>query len=327
MKPNRNPARLIGSSLALGIAISLTLYKSEREIKTPQDDDLREAERIFEAREKVANLRIGGPLGTLIMRNQLEPLKSGLNPGLLDDDWFQTIRALFISGKIQSLRAEVQEFLLEESLARFERSLQRPDADLILYRTQIERLPPPLPGSPSRKTLRNWALNPQTSPTMKWSAFFKLLAQDAAPDPDLIEAFSRLIQCSNPSSEALALLDEIRSPSVRKSLLGLVLKKIRTYPGATKADLAKVLSRNAGLIPDDYKKVRSLSASLIKSGSPIEVESGLKSMANLLDFKPLDPDEVRKLRAWIKEIPASAMTPPVNAGIDRILVKIGGETN
>jgi hypothetical protein len=216
---------------------------------------------------------------------------------------------------------------MESSLVRFQRVLNNPPPDLDLYRAQIERLPTPGVSSNSRKILRDWALKNGTPESLRALAFQKLLAQDLNPEPGVIESMVHTLQSTNPSPEALSLLSEIRNPSIRKNLAQTISLRLKTYSKSVKPIAVRTLAKHMELIPEDYKKIRSLSASLIKSETESEIEAGIKAMSSILDFKKLEAGDAEKLRTWLKSIPDSRSTPVVKAGIRNLLVKIGGETN
>ena len=327
MNSKRNGPRIIAVSLLLSLAIYGTLQRSSRKIKVETESPIVEAERIFETREKSAQQRVGGRLGILILSNRLETLVEGMKTDPGNEDWFQTLRALFISGKTAGLNPDILEFVLESSLVRFQRLLNNPPPDFDLYRAQIERLPTPGVSSNSRKILRDWALKSGTPESLRALAFQKLLAQDLNPEPAVLESMVHRLQGTNPSPEALSLLNEIRNPSIRKNLAQTISVRLKNYSKSIKPIAVRTLAKHIELIPEDYKKVRSLSARLIKSETESEIEAGIKAMSSILDFKKLEAGDAEKLRTWLKSIPDSKSTSVVKAGIKNLLVKIGGETN
>jgi hypothetical protein len=92
---------------------------------------------------------------------------------------------------------------------------------------------------------------------------------------------------------------------------------------SARVEVVKALSRNIRLIPEDYKKVRSMAASLIKADSEMEIESGLRAMSTLIEYRALDPGESETLKTWLDGIREAKRTPLIRAAIQGILVKIG----
>jgi hypothetical protein len=327
MNPKLNGPRLIAVSLLSILVIVATLLYRTRAPKSAPESTVLEAELIFEGREKTAQQRIGGRLGLLILGNKLESLQEGLKPEPGDEEWFQTLRALFITGKVDSLKPEILQFIQETSLLRLEHSPRNGSGIPDLYQAQIQRLPVPAPNSKSRRILREWALKKDALLQKKPLAFQKLLAQDLNPEPAVLEAMRNILKNTSPEPWAFVILDEVRNPTIRKSLVLIISANLKSYSKSAKPFAVKALASHIGLIPDDYKKIRSASASLIKSDSEMEIEAGIKAMSSILNFKKLDAADAEKLRAWLKAIPDNRKQPAIKAGINLLLVKVGGEAD
>jgi hypothetical protein len=327
MNPRFNAIRLILVSLLLLAAIFASLHRRPTGESETGISAIREAERIFEIREMTALQRIGGRTGLWILGNRLDELRKGLNPPPSDRDWFETLRAFFISGKIGTLKPEVREFLLDRSV---ERIAHIPPADgslLELACAQIERLPVPTPDSPARKTLKDLSRRQDSLPPIKWMAFRKLVAQDSSPDPASLEALIQILKKGQPPPEALALIEDVRNPAVRRSLAHTVSTALKGYANPGRGIAVRALAKNIAMIPEDYKRIRSISVSLIKSNSTDDIETGLRAMASVLEFKKLDAPEATKLKGWLKSIPEEKSNPSIRGRVKVLLVKIGGETD
>jgi len=283
--------RLAGVALVLTLLILVTLKRNEKSKPTAAEDDLRIAENIFDAREKEATLKMGGRLGLHILQNDVASLQTDETLSLSDEAWFQTLRALFIAGKANGLRPETLDQLLMQSLIRFEKN--------------------------------HWLFNPKQPLPLKRIALFKLAAQTPDPSPRVIEAFVSILRGSDPSPDFISVIEAVRSPSVRKTLLQAVLPRTKSMAKSARVEVVKALSRNIRLIPEDYKKVRSMAASLIKADSEMEIESGLRAMSTLIEYRALDPGESETLKTWLDGIREAKRTPLIRAAIQGILVKIG----
>jgi hypothetical protein len=327
MNPRFNAIRLILVSALLLAAIFASLHRRSTGESESGISAIREAERIFEIREMTAHQRIGGRTGLWILGNRLDELRKGLNPPPSDRDWFETLRALFISGKSAALRPEVLEFLLETSVERAARIPPSDGSLLELACAQIERLPVPTPESPARKKLKDLSHQQDALPPLKWMAFRKLVAQDPSPEPASLEALIQILKKTAPPSEALALIEDVRNPAVRKSLARTVSTALKGYANPGKGMAVKTLAKNIAMIPEDYKRIRSISASLIKSNSSDDIETGLRAMTSILEFRKLDATEAVKLRGWLKSIPEEKSNPSIRGRVKVLLVKIGGETD
>lgn len=315
--------RLAGVALVLTLLILVTLKRNEKSKPTAAEDDLRIAENIFDAREKEATLKMGGRLGLHILQNDVASLKTDETLSLSDEAWFQTLRALFIAGKANGLPPETLDQLLMQSLIRFEKNHSTKNAKSTFHQTEIERLPSPLPESGAQKILQGWLFNPKQPLPLKRLALFKLAAQTPDPSPRVIEAFVSILRGSDPSPDFISVIEAVRSPSVRKTLLQAVLPRTKSMAKLARVEVVKALSRNIRLIPEDYKKVRSMAASLIKADSEMEIESGLRAMSTLIEYRALDPGESDTLKTWLDGIHEAKRTPLIRAAIQGILVKIG----
>ena len=327
MKSRFNAPRLILVTILILAAILTTLLRRSKEPSGADFSTIREAERIFEVREMAAQQRVGGRLGLLILGNRPDELQKAAVSSYSHRDWFETIRSLFITGKFGGLSPRVQQLLLDLSLERL-KEIPRADSTLLeLACAQIERLPVPAPDSIAGRTLKELIRQKETAPAIHWLTFRKLLAQNPAPEAAVLDIFIQLLKRAQPPSEAMNMIEDVRNPEVRKNLARAASSAWKGYSKPGRNLAVKTLARNIALIPEDYKRVRSFSASLIKSNSPEEIESGLRAMTSILDFKKLDASESEKLRGWIRAIPEEKSNPIIQGRVKILLVKISGEAD
>jgi hypothetical protein len=228
---------------------------------------------------------------------------------------------------MEALPSGEQDYLLTQGLRLFERYGNQRGFDLDLARTQIERLPPPPKKTEAEALLMKWVDALETPSGTRLIGIRKLVVQDLNPDPKVFHSFKASLLSSNCPPEWIAEIPNIRSPERRSEVITHLALNFSKIDKSQQPYFIWLLAKNLSVIPDQYKKIRSLSASLIKSKDRKSIEFGLRAMISIIQYQRLNEDEAQKLKTWLNSIPEANQTPMAKESIHVLLVKIGGESN
>jgi hypothetical protein len=305
------------------IGTGIFIYK-KKHIKTPSKE--KTVEELFQERENTAKKELETPLAQLLVKKDWASFEKNYDALKQSGTYAQILRAFYIQNQMGQFNQAEQEKLLAIAIETFvavthEKTGKLPDPSLLL--TQIERLPPPSKNSSSEKTLLSWIKNGDSTFPLAYSlALRKLACQDLAPKPEAIQALIKEVFSKKQrvgSSTLINMVDEMRNQKHKGEVLTQILSRFDQLPSDIQPMAFVVLARNIRLTPSSLRKIRSIMARYLKSNKLFDVESALRSILPLNDFKPFTPEERGKIVNLLTAIPESNRTPFVRAKSEEII--------
>ncbi len=309
---------ILGSTLTLVLASSgLFIYLRHKQ-KIAQSE--KTVEQIFKERSDLSKTYLTNPLAQFILTKNWDALSTQYQPEKQSALLSNIIRAIFIQNRMAEFSPKDQERLLELLLKSFEANPSKPSHEMGLMLTQMERLLPPPPGSPSEKKLMSYLSGENQD--LRILAIRKLVAQELNPRPEAIQALVKLTKGGSQhisSSEIITLIDEMRNTTKKGEVLKHLLSGFDQLPSDMKPLTLVIFSRNMKLNPDSLKKVRAILGQYLKASKILENECALRSILPLNDFKPFTPEEKGKIVNLLTAIPEANRTPFVRAKSEEII--------
>lgn len=156
------------------------------------------------------------------------------------------------------------------------------------------------------------------------------LAESSAPPPELAEALAKLIDSTEEPAQRLLALVAMRSEKLSDTAFALVAENIeQDEPVATRALAAEALARSK---PTNNQAIRL--CGLIDSTSPLEVESVIRSIAqvrddevgnNLVKALSANASEIRIPVGAIRQV-VSGYSEEVRAGAEKLFEKLDAQS-
>jgi hypothetical protein len=313
--------KLIAIALLTLIVISSAIYFVQRQ-KHPNAKKSAQptVEEIMAERALKAGKQLETPLGKALADRNWPEVEKLYHPDQQFVQLGEIIRALFIEGKMKAYQAIDQERLMSMVLSTFE---SMPEKNLHLAGmlvNQLERLPSPKHDSPNFKILKKWASDPKEFALKRKLGVFKLVLNDADPDPAATELLKSAIidgdTLGQSRAEWIQRVDEIRSYPVQMNVVEYLGKRFKKIPTDAQPTALVVLSHHLNFEPEEVKK---LTLQFFDSGNLSSFEAALKSLPYLIRANLLKNKEKTAIVTKLTNLPPPVKTPFVEAKSAEIL--------